>query len=177
MGRGQSLALRIQCLCGLLPVRTVKAPQRKRRRIHCVDAPHIDRPPGWIETWPREGMDTTVPAMVVLGSHCVELVRRQLTLSRGDAKARVRRATPQGSDSTAQRATALHDIVKLCVELERDSTAVTRTFVSQPCVHEQAALLDIIFHPTTHSNPFGAEWAGTSCSRKNRIHSSRLPGA
>src|SRR5215467_4918294 len=85
-----SLALRIQCLCSLLPVRAVKAPQGNRRWIHRVDAAHVDGPPARVETRSREGVDAAVPAVVVLRGHCIELVQRQLALS-GDAKAGVRR--------------------------------------------------------------------------------------
>src|SRR5262245_10682411 len=84
-------------------------------------------------------MDATVPAVVVPGSHCVELVQRQLRLA-GDAKAGVRRAMPQCSDPTAQGAIALHDVVELRIELERDPAAMTRALVGQSFVHERSEI-------------------------------------
>ena len=86
-------------------------------------------------------MDATVPAEVVLGRHRLELIQHQLIFSRGDTKAGVRCTVPQGSDATAQRAVALHDIVKLRVEFEQDSTAVTGTLVCDPCGHVAAQQL------------------------------------
>jgi hypothetical protein len=70
------LALRIQRLCRLFPVRAVEAPQRKGRDINAVDAANIDRPCAWIESWAGKWMDTTMPARIVFGRHCVELIKR-----------------------------------------------------------------------------------------------------
>ena len=44
LGRILLLAVRIQCLCRLFPVRAIEASQRKGRDINAVDAANIDRP-------------------------------------------------------------------------------------------------------------------------------------
>jgi hypothetical protein len=77
----------MQCLCRLLPIRTIELTQWDGRKVHAIDATNVDRPPARVKAWPAEGMNATDPASVVLGRHRVELVQGQFALTRGDAKA------------------------------------------------------------------------------------------
>jgi len=71
------------------------------REVDIVEAADIYGPFARIEARASEGMDSAMPAKVMLSRHGVELVQRKLAFARNDAEVLVRRAMPQRASAPA----------------------------------------------------------------------------
>lgn len=106
------------------PVFSVERMYRNGGQIDAIHAADVEGPQARVEPWADEGVDSAMPAEIVLRSIRVELVEHEIGFACEDTKIRLRCPVPQSTPAATQRAVTVDDIVELGSYLECDSTTV-----------------------------------------------------
>lgn len=114
-----------ELLGGFFPVLPIKGNNLELRQVDIINTAKIDRPLCGCNAGTTERTDAAMAARVVLGSHRVELIEREIALSREDAKMGVICAVPKRTLSAAQGTVAINGYSKLTLKFKRDAAAMT----------------------------------------------------
>src|SRR6516162_11169859 len=146
------LAMRVSFGSGIAPPAVTMPPRRESEaspveghhlegcELDAVEAAHVDHRPGGarLVAAERERRAAAGRTEVMPDPAAPEGVGRQLGLGRGQAQLVARPHPEKVAALRADRAVALHDLVELAVDLERDPPAVTSALVGhghgcEPC--------------------------------------------
>ena len=103
---------------------SIELSKLQRSEIDIMETADVDRPSAGIEARANEGVDSAMPAEVVLCRLRVELIKLELALAFDYAELLLRCAVPQRAPESAQRAVAVDDVSQIRLKLEGNATAV-----------------------------------------------------